>query len=240
MKKGRDAILIMCGGRGRRLGTMTKKLPKPLIEIGGMAILELKLRNYKRQGFKDFIICLGYKGDQIKEAVRRFDLPVKCRFSDAGEPAGILKRLYAAKGLFGERVILTYGDTFSDIDLTGLSAAHIRDCNEATIVAAPIQNPFGLIEFNKNNKIISFREKPVLNYYIGYAVINKSALGLIPSNIIDMPDGEGLIAFYKALIEAGKLGVYYHAGRQITFNTEDELKLARKKILSFYTIKEET
>lgn len=239
MRKSREnQILIMCGGRGKRLGHLTHKVPKPLIRIGDKTILELKIQNYSRQGFKDFIICVGYKASIIKKAVRKFDFPCRYRFSDIGEPAGILKRLHAARGMLDERVLLTYGDTYTKLDLRQFSDAHAKSQDEATIVAAPIQNPFGLIEFDKNNKVTLFREKPVLNYYIGYAIINKTALSLIPQKVINMPDGDGLITFYKILAAMGKLGVFYYTGPQITFNTEDELEIARGKILSFYTTKE--
>lgn len=228
----------MCGGRGKRLGKLTEKLPKPLMKIGEKTVLELKLRNYIQQGFNDFIICIGYKGSLIKEAIEKFNFSSSCKFSDEGEPAGILKRLYAAKDLFDERVILTYGDTYTDINLLQLSETHIRSDNEATIVIAPIQNPFGLVEFDKNSKVTYFKEKPILNYYIGYAIINKSALELIPQKVINMPDGEGLVMFYKILMAMEKLGAFYHSGLQITFNTEDELKIMQEKFIDFYTARE--
>jgi len=228
----------MCGGRGKRLGKLTENFPKPLMKIGDKTILELKLRNYIHQGFSNFILCVGYKGDLIKKAVEKFDCSGNFEFSDEGEPAGILKRLYVAKDLFCEKVIVTYGDTFTDINLLQLFETHVKSDNEATIVVAPIQNPFGLVEFDKSSKVTYFKEKPILNYYIGYAVINKSALELIPQKIIDMPDGDGLVTFYRILMAMEKLGAFYHSGLQITFNTEDELKRVQEKFVDFYTARE--
>ena len=233
-----NKVLIMCGGRGKRLGKLTENLPKPLIKIGDKTILELKLRNYIQQGFNNFILCVGYKGDLIKEAVKQFGLAGVFKFSDEGEPAGILKRLYMAKDLFDEKIIVTYGDTHTDINLLQLYESHIKSDNEATIVVAPIQNPFGLVEFDRVSKVTYFKEKPVLNYYIGYAVINKSALELVSHKIIDMPDGEGLVMFYKILMAMEKLGAFYHSGLQITFNTEDELRIVQEKFINFYTARE--
>lgn len=233
-------ILIMCGGRGARLGDITKKIPKPLVKIGGVTILEHKIRHYMRKGFRDFIICVGYKARSVRDAVNKAGLSAYCIFSDAGEPAGILKRIHEARDLFGDSVVLTYGDTFADIDLAALITAHIRSRNDATIVVAPIQNPFGLVEFNDRGKVLSFREKPVLNYYIGYAIIEKATVTGLPKRMIDMPDGKGLVKLYGHLAKKGKLGIFYFSGPQITFNTADELKIARKKIVSFYTNREET
>ncbi len=238
MKAEKADIVVLCGGKGRRLGKITEKLPKPLVKIGDSTILEMKLRDYLCQGFKRFVICVGYKGDLIREAVRDFGLSANCEFSDAGEPAGILNRLYTARHLFGRRAIITYGDTYTDLNLLDLLETHDKNDDKVTIVAAPIHSPFGLVEFDERGKAIYFKEKPVLNYYIGYAVFNRSALDIVPKKMVELPDGEGLIAFYKMLIGDKKLGVFYHKGLQITFNTEDELKLAQEKMLSFYTTKE--
>lgn len=232
-------ICIMCGGRGKRLGKLTERIPKPLIRINDKTVLELKMRNYIQQGFNDFILCIGYKGESIKETVRTYGFAEKVTFSDKGETAGILNRLYAAKDLFDDKIILTYGDTYTDIELKQLTAVHESSDNEATIVVAPIRNPFGLVEFDHNHKVTYFKEKPVLNYYIGYAVINKSALDIVPEKVIEMPDGEGLVMFYKILMAMDKLGTFFHSGLQITFNTEKELKLAQKQIIDFYTSRED-
>jgi NDP-sugar pyrophosphorylase family protein len=232
-------ILIMCGGRGKRLGKFTEDIPKPLLKIThDQTVLEVKIREYLRQGFHEFIICLGYKGALIRQEIAKFGIDARFEFSDAGVDAGILQRLALARDLFTERVMMTYGDTFTDIELERFIATHQQSDNEATIVAGPIENPFGLVEFNHDNKVTYFKEKPVLNYYIGYAIINKSAFDLIPPKVIMMPDGQGLVTFYKILIALNKLGVYYHPGMQVTFNTPEELLDARDKMIRFYSTSE--
>ena len=231
-------ILIMCGGRGRRLGELTDQLPKPLLRLNNQSILEMQIERYFQQGFNRFIVCIGYKGELIKEALKKMSPKVHVDFSDAGENAGILERLYTAKDHFDDQVLMTYGDTFADIELARFIEEHKNRDNEATIVVAPAQNPFGLVEFDGNNKATFFDEKPILKYYIGYAIINKSAFDLIPPKVINMPDGEGLVVFYRILLAMRKLGVFYHPGLQITFNTRKELKEAEEKLVRFYTVPE--
>lgn len=228
----------MCGGRGARLGDLTQSIPKPLVKLNDKTILEIKVERYLQQGFNEFIFCIGYKGESIRELLTQTYPGIPFEFSDAGEDAGILERLYNAKNLFEENVLMSYGDTFTDIEIARLNEFHRNSDNEATIVVAPIQNPFGLVEFDKNNRVTLFNEKPVLNYYIGYAIINKSAFDLVPDKIIHMPDGAGLTAFYKILTAMDKLGVYYHTGVKITFNTQEDLKLAEKQLVQFYTLSE--
>ena len=231
-------ILVMCGGRGKRLNKLTEKTPKPLVRFQGRTILEFKIEQYVSQGFGDFIFCIGFEGDKIRSAISDCHMDFTASFSEAGLDAGILKRLYYAKDLFDEFVLMTYGDTFTDIDFKGLVDTHAAGDNEATIVVAPIQSPFGLVEFDGDDKVTFFREKPTLNYYIGYAVINKTALDLVPKKVIEAPDGQGLITFYKILMGMEKLGVFFHSGLHLTFNTEDELKAAEEKLIRFYTAKE--
>ena len=217
------------------MGRLSEKVPKPLMKIRNQTILEMKIRKYIEQGFNNFVLCIGYKGDLIRKLISDKDFSNKIIFSEAGSSAGILKRIISAKDLFSDYVLITYGDTYSNIDLSDLAASHCKNNNEATIVVAPIKSPFGLVEYDNNNQVTYFKEKPVLNYYIGYAAINKNALDKTPNKIINKPDGEGLIEFYNMIMLGKKLGVYYHDGLQVTFNTEDELSLAKEKLIKFYT-----
>ena len=228
-------ILIMCGGQGKRLGSMTKNIPKPLVKINDKTILDLKIEQYQYQGFTSFIFCVGYKGELIRKSIDGKS-GIHAEFSNAGEKAGILSRIFHAKQIIGDQVLMTYGDTYTDIDLCELIFSHQKSGNEVTIVTAPIQNPFGLVEFNHENKVTFFKEKPILNYFIGYAMINKSALDLVPQKVINMPDGKGLVTFFKILMGMDLLGSYFHSGLQTTFNTKDELKKAKSKMIRFYTL----
>ena len=231
-------IMIMCGGRGKRLGHLTNEIPKPLIKLNNKTILEIKLEEYINQGFKDIIICLGYKSNLIREVVGKYAERINIEYSDSGENAGILKRIYDAQNLFDESVLVTYGDTYTNMNLNELIDAHEKGNTQATIVTASIQNPFGLVDIDADKKVTYFKEKPILPYYIGYAIISKKALELAPSKVIEMPDGEGLVTFYKILIALGNLGAFSHKGLQITFNTPEELKVAEKELIQFYTTTE--
>ncbi len=238
MKSGLPKILIMCGGRGRRLGKVGEGLPKPLLKVNGKTILKRKLENYIQQGFDRFVLCTGYKGEMIQKSAKRFNRNARIEFSDAGENVGILKRIHHARDLFSSEVIMTYGDTYADLNLKKLLNVHHKSKNEVTIVVAPIESPFGLVEFDHEYKVTFFKEKPILNYYMGYAVISHTALDYVSSKVIDLPDGEGLITFYKILMGMEKLGAFYYSGLQVTFNTQDELKQAERR-LKFYTAMEE-
>lgn len=227
-------VIIMCGGRGRRMGKQSDQIPKPLSKLNNKTILENKIENCLKQGIKDFIICIGHKGELIKQTLKTYEKDCNIEYSNSGPEAGILKRIYDTKHLFEDFVHITYGDTLTNINLDQFSNFHLLNHFEASIAIAPIQNPFGLIEYDEN-KITFFKEKPILNYYIGQAVLSKSALDLIPEKVIDFPDGEGLVTFFKILLAMEKLGAWKYDGFQITFNTQKELSNAKQEWHHYYT-----
>ena len=93
----KSKIIILCGGRGKRLGNITNKIPKPLVRVGNIPLIEHKLNYYRKQGLKDFVFCIGYKGNILKKFLKK-----KCQkatFYDGGINSGILKRIYSARNI---------------------------------------------------------------------------------------------------------------------------------------------
>lgn len=234
-------IIIMCGGKGSRMGKLTSKIPKPLIEINGKAVLEHKLENYIGQDFDELIIATGYKKNKIEGLINSLDMKIrsKVQFSFAGEDVGILKRLHFATKNIRSPIIVTYGDTITNIKLKYLLKFHNESKNIATIVVTSITNPFGLVEFDSENKVKSFKEKPSLNYFIGYFIIDPEYLKNLASDIISLPDAQGILKVFYDLIKKEALGSYFYDGKNITFNTPYELEVAKEDLINFYTSREE-
>ena len=142
--KTKTNILILCGGKGRRLENITKKIPKPLVKIGKKTIIEQKINYYAKQGFKDYIFCIGYKGEILKKFLKK-----KCKkpiFSNGGIKSGILKRIFLAKKFINWPTIISYGDTLAKIDFKNLLTKHKKSKATLTIVIArstPAQKPRG-------------------------------------------------------------------------------------------------
>ena len=227
-------IMIMCGGRGSRLGSVTESIPKPLVLIGERTLLDHKLEYYKGKGYNQFIFCIGYRGDVLKKHIGLHHSNVE--FSDAGEEAGILKRIYEARDFIDESCIISYGDTYAEIDINALARFHKDHDMPVTLVVAPIRNPFGIVQWNGESVITEFKEKPILNHYIGYMVIDKQILEEIPTELIELPDGKGLIAFFQFLIKKGSIKAFNFDGLRVTINTQTELDKARKELKKYLTI----
>ena len=142
-------ILILCGGRGKRMGKKSILLPKPLQQICGRTILEHKIHYYYEEGIRKVVIAIGYKGDLIKKHLNNLKFPknLMVEFSETSVNTGILKRISSSIDFFDDKFILfSYGDTFTNIDIDKLLDAHNNSDNLATIVTAPFKNPFGLID----------------------------------------------------------------------------------------------
>lgn len=233
-------IAVLCGGRGRRLRPDTLKVPKPLVEIEGKPILDYIVEMYIRKGFNRFILCTGYKSEMIEEHFRQKNLgQCDISFSNSGTDASMLKRIHDTYDKFNKKIIVTYGDTLTDIDMDQLLMDHDTSLMPASIVTTKIRSPFGLINYGARGNIESFDEKPILHYYIGHTILNKKAFSHMTDDLLNLPDGDGLVAYFKKMISLDLLNGYEHDGFQLTFNTHKGLKEAAEQLKGFYTLSEE-
>jgi len=176
-------VVILAGGLGTRLMEETEARPKPMVEIGGKPILWHIMKIYEHYGFNDFVICLGYKSQMIKEYFLNYYLynsdltidlnqnEVKVHFTntesfkisivDTGfetNTAGRIKRIQSY--LNNETFMLTYGDGVSDINIQELLKFHKQHGKLATLTSIQMPGRFGNIEMNSDGIIDHFVEKP--------------------------------------------------------------------------------
>jgi NDP-sugar pyrophosphorylase family protein len=130
---------------------------------------------------------------------------------------------------------VSYGDTLAKINFKDLINKHKKSKCLLTIVVAPIQNPFGLVTWNTKNKVTSFKEKPILNHYIGYAVFSPKLFSIIQNGIVNLKDGKGIIECIKYLIKKKQVNSYKLENLQITINSPEELKYARLNYKKYFT-----
>ena len=182
-------VVILAGGMGTRLSEETKVLPKPMVEIGGKPMLWHIMNWYSIQGYNDFIVCCGYKGNVIKEyfynmfhAHRDFtidfyshrtevayhSLPEKPGWKvtciDTGEQTMTGGRIVKVLPyLENEPFMLTYGDGVSSVDLQHLRFFHEEHNALVTMTAVHSPARFGVLQFPPSSPglVSSFREKPV-------------------------------------------------------------------------------
>ena len=230
-------VLILCGGRGKRMGVLTEEIPKPLLSLGNKSILEYKLQRYQSQGVKQFIFCIGYRGNMILDRVKK--MGIRAEVSNIGEQAGMLARIHAVRSIMSRPTIVSYGDTYAEINLKELISEHNKSGALLTLVAAPIKNPFGLLEWDHKQRIHSFKEKPILNHYIGYIVMQPETFDEIPEKVLKLPGGQGLVRAIQIMAALGEVNAYIFDGLQLTVNTKQELKAARREIGKYFTTEED-
>ena len=169
--------VILCGGKGTRLRELTEEIPKPLVEIGGKPILWHLMKIYSHYGFNDFILCLGYKGELIKEYFSRNNKENwKITFVDTGEDANKAERIKKVqKYIKDDNFFVAYGDDVCDVNVKKVLDLHLKKGKIVTLTAVNLLSPFGVMEVNENDEVTEFKEKPKLDYWMngGYFVFNK-------------------------------------------------------------------
>jgi NDP-sugar pyrophosphorylase family protein len=234
MNLNKHKMIILCGGRGKRMGYITKNIPKPMVKVGKTPILEHKINYYKSKGFNNFIFCTGYKSNVIQSFLKKKN--ISCHISNGGTKAGILKRIFLTQEKIKNTSIISYGDTLAKIDLKDLITKHTKSKCTITIVVAPIQNPFGLVEWNNKGNVIKFEEKPILNHFIGYAVINPNFFNKISKKIVNLRDGKGIVRAIHFLMKKKEVNIYKFKDLQITINSQEELKNAKLNYKKYFTL----
>jgi len=165
-------VVILCGGKGTRLGKVD--LPKSLIEVGGKPILWHVMKLYKSFGYNDFILCLGHRGDMIKKAFQNSEFNII--FVNTGDETLTGGRIKKIEHLITEDIFhCTYCDGVANIDINKLVEFH-KSCGKTATISIIKQNSqFGKVTIDDNNIIKSFKEKPLLDFWIngGFFVFNK-------------------------------------------------------------------
>ena len=225
-------VAILAGGLGTRLSEETDVRPKPMVEIGGRPILWHIMKHYRRYGFSDFSLALGYKGEFIKRFfveysgylgsmsvnlatgnIDRYERPVEdwdVHLLDTGlqtNTGGRVRRL--ADHLGRKTFQLTYGDGVSDVDLQALVRCHKRMGRTVTITAVRPPARFGGLMFDGDD-VVGFTEKP----QTGEGWINGGYMVCEPE-IFDYfsSDEESLEAhILERLAGEGELAAYRHPG----------------------------
>ena len=176
-------IVILAGGLGTRLSEETSIKPKPMIEIGGKPILWHIMKIYSYYGFKEFIICLGYKGYLVKEYFANYFLhqadvtidmsnnsyeyhkskvePWKISLLDTGAKTMTGGRIKRVAGFTNnEPFMLTYGDGVGNVDIGSLFNFHKEHGRLVTVTSVQPLGRFGALNIGDNMEVRSFLEKP--------------------------------------------------------------------------------
>jgi len=203
--------VLLAGGLGTRLREETEFRPKPMVPLGPQPILWHIMKTYAFYDHKDFVICTGYKGDQIREYFRNFetmniDFTVKIgtkssilmhgaldedgwsvTVSDTGATTMTGGRLFKIrKYLENETFMCTYGDGVADVNIQELLKFHKSHGRIATLTTVLPTSRFGVLDINDVGNVEEFREKPESDGWInaGYFVFEPEIFDYLDENSI--------------------------------------------------------
>ena len=185
--------VILAGGKGRRLAPYTTTLPKPLLPVGEMPILEILLLQLKFFGIKDISICVGYLGSLIQAYFgkgERYGMNIEYSFES--QPLGTAGPLKLVEGL-SEPFLVMNGDLLTTINFRDLIDYHFKHGQKATISLAErnVKIDFGVIEYDHNGSLIDYKEKPETRFFVsmGVYVFHPAVLDFIERGTkLDLPD----------------------------------------------------
>jgi NDP-sugar pyrophosphorylase family protein len=174
---------VLCGGEGTRLKPYTYYTPKPMLMVGGKPILWYVIENLKRNGFKDLVLTVGYRHEQIEEYFGDGkDSGVKIEYSVEKEPLNTAGSILPCRGKVSETFLVVMGDHITNINLKAMVEQHKKEKAVATIAllrhSLPIE--YGIAEINENS-VKAFREKPMLqqDYNVAMYVFEPEVFGYI-------------------------------------------------------------
>lgn len=198
--------VILAGGRGSRISEETFDKPKPLIKICGKPILVHIMEIYEKFNYTEFIICLGYKGEVIKEYFQNYEfiendfkidfksnkltkltkkkIKYLITFVDTGINSNTGERLKRIKKYIGkdENFFFTYGDGVGNININEILKFHYKNKKTVTMTVSNPPGRFGVVKFKKNSTLITkFKEKVSDNSWVnsGFFVMNKKIFNLL-------------------------------------------------------------
>ena len=228
-------VVILCGGKGTRLQNETEFRPKPMLPIGERPILWHIMKTYSHYGFNEFVLCLGYKGEMIKEYFRNYLWNIcdttlclgrdpkaefhtmhneegwKVTLADTGEDSPTGDRVYRIRKYLDadDTFLLTYGDGVGNIDIPASIRFHQEKGKICTVTAVHPPGRFGELSLNDDSTVCGFNEKPQTESgYIngGYMVCSRSLFRYLEGPTGVILEEEPL----QKLAAEGQMAAYKH------------------------------
>jgi len=248
--------IILCGGQGTRIRDVSSNLPKPMIPIGNRPIIWHIMKYYATYGHKEFVLCLGYLGDLIRDFFMNYESHTcdtrvtlgkqrriefinqhdeadwEVTLAETGQDSMTGARIRKVRQYIGddENFMLTYGDGVGDIDLDALLAFHKKHGKIMTVTGVHPPGRFGEMRCDANGLVSGFNEKPQVSSGCisgGYFVCRRELF-----DYLDFFNGRDDLVFEQEpmnrLVADQQMMVYKHAGFWQPMDTHREYLLLNK------------
>lgn len=201
-------VVIMAGGFGTRLYPYTKVLPKPLIPVGDIPIVEHIINRFNNQGCDDFYLIVNHKKNMIKAYFNEIKKNYKINYIDENEPLGTGGGLSLLKNKINKTFILTNCDILVDEDFSNIQKFHEKNKNIITMICSlkSFKIPYGVIEISADGAIKNIKEKPEMSFF------TNTGCYIVEPEIIDKLENNKKIGFpdivNKCKEDNKKVGIY--------------------------------
>lgn len=201
-------VVVMAGGKGTRLYPYTKILPKPLIPIGDIPIMERIIDRFRDVGVRKFYATVNYRKSMIKSYFNDQETDYEICYVEEDKPLGTAGSLKLLPERFDKPFVVTNCDILIHADYSDIYKYHLESGNELTIVSAlkNILVPYGVIHSSENGTVESMEEKPRLSYFV-----NTGMYILNPELVDDIPQDEFFHMTHladKLMKEGRRVGMY--------------------------------
>ncbi len=198
--------IILCAGYGTRLRPLTDRIPKPLISIAGVTLLDDILGHLSTQGITSVVINGSYRSETLRRHIDSLEIPMEIHFQDEPEPLGTAGAVRKALPLLGDEFCVIYGDNITRQPLSPLLSLHRESGAEVTIALSPTGHPErkGLVITNPSGIIKAFDEKPppeLCRTNLANSGIYACRSSAVENLKVDMPADFGLDVFPGLLAE---------------------------------------
>lgn len=181
-----NPVVIMAGGLGRRLGELTREVPKPMLPLGHKPILHIIVESFLEYGFSEFYFCVNYKSEVIREYFGDGSaLGAQIHYIEENHPMGTAGPLTLIEKRFEHPFFVMYGDLVTTLNFEHLLHFHQEREALATLCTHEFshQLPYGIVN-TRNSRVLSLEEKPYFNCFVnaGIYVLDPAVIDMIPRN----------------------------------------------------------
>ncbi len=205
-----ETALVLAGGRGERLRPFTDDRPKPMVPIHGKPLLEYHLHWLHEQGVKRAVLLVGYRQEMVHEHFAVSRVPgLTVEWVGEDQPlgrGGALRHGFERAGITDALVVATNGDVVTDQPLAPLAQLHRETDALATVMLTQMVSPYGIVDVDESQRIVAFREKPPLPYWLnaGVYVLSRGLMDRFPkvgdheTTLFPQLAAEGRIAGFRS------------------------------------------
>jgi dTDP-glucose pyrophosphorylase len=226
-------VVIMAGGRGERLKPLTDRVPKPMLKVGNLPILEHNINRLQQYGVDDFWLSINYKGDIIQKYFGNGkERNIYIEYVNEDEPLGTIGSVSNITNFKHNHVLIMNSDILTNLDFEHFFLDFIQQEADLSVVSIPykVSVPYAVLENNERN-ITGFSEKPTYTYYSngGIYIIRKNLL------VENLPKNQFFNAtdLIESLVKNGNKVISYHmAGYWLDIGKHEDYEKAQEDIKS--------